>query len=64
MAAPAAKGWVVLQRDPVRIACAVTELSGVTGPVAIAILTGGRAAAPASAARRPAARTAEPVGSP
>jgi enediyne polyketide synthase len=53
VAAPAGEGWVVLQSDQVRVACAVTELSGVTGPVVVAILTAGQAAL-ASARQRPA----------
>ena len=55
VAAPAGEGWVVLQSDQARIACAVTELSGVTGPVVVSILTASRAAAPVSGTQRPAA---------
>ncbi|MGO8960740.1 MAG: SDR family NAD(P)-dependent oxidoreductase [Streptosporangiaceae bacterium] len=34
-------GWVLLELDGANIACAVVELSGVSEPVAIAVLTGG-----------------------
>ncbi len=37
-------GWVLVDMDQARVACAVVEVSGVSAPVAIAILTAGAAA--------------------
>ena len=34
-------GWVLVEMDQARVACAVVEVSGVSAPVAIAILTAG-----------------------
>ena len=47
--AAASEGWVVLHGGAVSVACALTELSGVPGPVAVAIATS-RAGAPAQTA--------------
>ena len=63
-------GWALIELDDARLACAVFELSGVSAPVAVAILTGGVALSEAeltngdgrigSEARAPAGSVATP----